>query len=202
MRRIAIVGDLSHLPDYAFGPATLGWWGNIGFMLIEGMAFLLAIGVYLYLIPLEQHWPPGSPPPDLRYGTALTLVMLASLVPNNWLIRRARREDLAAVRRGLPLMIGIGAVLLILRAGEFTTLHVRWDENAYGSIVWAILLMHTTHLATDIYDTCPLTVLAFLNPVDGRKFSDVEDNGLYWNFVVASWLVLYVLLYGLPRWIA
>lgn len=200
-RRIAIVGDVSHLPDYAFGPAALGWWGGIGFMLIEGMAFVLAIGVYLYLIPFEQHWPPASPPPDLRYGTAITLLMLASLVPNNWLIRRARCKDVLAVRRGLPVMIGIGAILLVLRAYEFTTLNVRWDENAYGSILWAILLIHTVHLATDVYDSCPLAVLVFLRPPDGRKFSDVEDNGVYWNFVAVSWLVLYGLIYGVPRWL-
>ncbi|HEX6833890.1 MAG TPA: cytochrome c oxidase subunit 3 [Rudaea sp.] len=201
-RRIAIVGDVSHLPDYAFGPAALGWWGGIGFMLIEGMAFVLAIGVYLYLIPFEQHWPPASPPPDLRYGTAVTLLMLASLIPNNWLVCRARAKDLLAVRRGLPIMIGIGAILLILRAYEFTTLNERWDANAYGSIVWAILVIHTVHLATDVYDSCPLALLAFVRPFDGRKFSDVEDNGVYWNFVAVSWLVLYALLYWLPRWLA
>ena len=25
--RIEIAGDVSHLPDYAFGPASIGWWG-------------------------------------------------------------------------------------------------------------------------------------------------------------------------------
>lgn len=201
-RRIAIVGDLSDLPDYAFGPAALGWWGGIGFMLIEGMAFVLAIGVYLYLMPFEQHWPPASSPPGLRYGTAIALLMLVSLVPNNWLIRRARSEDLPATQRGLLIMIGIGAVLLILRGYEFTALNVRWDENAYGSVLWAILLIHTVHLATDVYDSCPLALLVFIRPVDGRRFSDVEDNGVYWNFVAVSWLVLYGLIYWLPRWIA
>jgi cytochrome c oxidase subunit 3 len=198
-RRIEIDGDLSHLPDYAFGPAALGWWGGLGFMLIEGMAFVLAIGTYLYLIPFEQHWPPNGWLPGLSYSSAFTIVMVASLLPNNWLIRKAQQQDLAAVQRGLLLMVATGVILLVLRGFEFTTLHERWDANAYGSILWAILSIHTVHLATDFYDTCPLALLVFVRPVDGRKFSDVEDNAAYWNFVAGSWLVLYVLIYWLPR---
>ena len=36
--------------------------------------------------------------------------------------------------------------------------HVRWDDNAYGSILWLILGLHTTHLITDFADTVVLTV--------------------------------------------
>jgi cytochrome c oxidase subunit 3 len=198
-RRIDIVGDVSHLPDYGFGAAALGWWGGLGFMLIEGMAFVLAIGAYLYLIPLQQHWPPASPPPDLRFGTALTALMLLSLWPNHRVLDAARRQDLQSVRSGLIVMIVIGAALLVLRGFEFTTLNERWDVNAYGSIVWAIMFIHTVHLATDVYDTCPLAVLVFVRETDGRRFSDVEDNATYWDFVAVSWFFIYVLIYWLPR---
>jgi cytochrome c oxidase subunit III len=199
-RPIEIRADVSRLPDYAFGPAALGWWGTIGFMLIEGMAFVLAVGTYLYLIPFERHWPP-APPPELRYGTAFTLLMIASLVPNYYVLRAARRQELRQARRGLLVMIAIAFALLVLRGFEFTTLNVHWTDNAYGSIVWAIMLIHTTHLATDAYDSLPLVVLLYTRETDGRRFSDVEDNALYWNFVALAWLPLYALLYWLPRWL-
>ena len=87
----------------------------------------------------------------------------------------------------------------MLRAFEFTTLNERWDATAYGSILWAIMLIHTIHLATDWYDSLPLAALLFLRETDGRRFSDVEDNATYWNFVALSWLPLYALVYWLPR---
>ena len=96
-------------------------------------------------------------------------------------------------------MIAIGFALLVLRGFEFTTLNERWDTNAYGSILWAILVIHTIHLATDLYDSLPLAAILFFKRVDGRKFSDVEDNAAYWYFVAVSWLVLYVLIYWTPR---
>ena len=64
---------------------------------------------------------------------------------------------------------------------EFTALNVGWDKNAYGSIVWALLALHTTHMATDVYDSGVLVALAFFKDFDGRKFGDAEvkkDLGL------------------------
>jgi cytochrome c oxidase subunit 3 len=78
---------------------------------------------------------------------------------------------------------------------------VRWDDNAYGSIVWALVLLHTFHTVTDVYDTAVLLALAKVHGLDGRKFSDVADNAFYWHFIVGSWAVLYAVIYWTPRWL-
>jgi heme/copper-type cytochrome/quinol oxidase subunit 3 len=200
-RAETVVGDLSGLPDHNFGSTSLGWWGVIGFMLIEGMGFVLAIGAYYYLLPYESSWPPINPPPSLFWGTLFTAIAIASEIPNYWIKKRACRYDLPAVRCGLLLMTLIGVALLAVRAMEFTALNVGWDKNAYGSIVWALLALHTTHMATDVYDSGVLGAVAFFKKFDGRKFSDVADNALYWHFIVWSWVVLYLVIYWTPRWI-
>ena len=70
----------------------------------------------------------------------------------------------------------------------------RWDTNAYGSVTWLILGLHTTHVLTDLVDTLVLAVLMFTRHADNpRRFGDVEDNVMYWNFVVLTWLPLYAL---------
>jgi heme/copper-type cytochrome/quinol oxidase subunit 3 len=199
-RAASVVGDLSNLPDHNFGPTSLGWWGVIGYMLIEGMGFVLAIGAYYYLLPYERSWPPEQSPPSLLWGTLFTALAIASELPNAWIKRRAKCYDLPAVRFGLVLMTLVGFVLLGLRTMEFTVLNVRWDQNAYGSIVWALLALHTLHMATDTFDSGVLAAIAFLKKFDGRKFSDVVDNALYWHFIVWSWVVLYVVVYWTPRW--
>ena len=196
-----VVGDVSDLPDHNFGSTSLGWWGVIGFMLIEGMGFVLVIGAYFYLLHYETSWPPASPPPSLLWGTLFTAIAIASEIPNQWVKKRGEKYDLPAVRFGLVLMTLVGVVLLAIRAMEFTALNVSWDKNAYGSIVWAILALHTLHMATDTFDSGVLAVLAFVKKFDGRRFSDVSDNALYWHFIVWSWVVLYVVVYWTPRWL-
>ena len=192
--------DLSTLPRYAFGPAALTWWGTLGFMALEGSGFLLAAGSYLYVMTLAQKWPLNSPQPNHWPGTVVALLLLASLPLNHLLSRWAKEENLARVRWGLVGMSLFGIVPLVVRWFEFSAVHVRWDSNAYGSMVWFILGLHTTHLITDLGDTLVLTLLMFTRHGDnGRRFSDVHDNAFYWDFVVLSWLPLYALLYWVPR---
>jgi heme/copper-type cytochrome/quinol oxidase subunit 3 len=192
--------DLTELPAHGPGTASPSWWGTLAFMLIEGTGFALSIVIYLYLMSLAPRWPLGAPPPDLLAGTALTAFLLVSLVPNILVARWARQQELRKVRLGLIVMAVLGIVPLILRAFEFPAMHIKWDQNAYGSIVWVMLGLHTTHILTDVIETLVLTCLMFSRHGDTpRRFGDVSDNAMYWNFVVATWLPMYACLYWIPR---
>ena len=196
-----IVGSsLGALPTYAFGSRGPIWWGTLGFMLIEGTAFVLAAGAYLYIRGRDLHWPPeGTAPPDLLWGTLFTVVMLASLAPNLWLDKAAKARDLRASRLGMAIMTAIAVVALVIRGFEFPHLNTHWHDTAYGSVTWALIALHTTHVVTDFADTAALGAFVFTHEVDGKRFTDVSDNAHYWNFVVLSWLPLYALIYWAPR---
>ncbi len=193
------VQDVSALPDHAFGPRVTTWWGTLGFCALEGTGFALACGAYLYLVWLNPQWPLADVPPDLLWSSLLTAMLLASVWPNRRAGAAAKEEDLPRVRHLLVIMSVIGLAILALRAFEFGTLHVRWDQNAYGSILWALLGLHTAHILTDVIDTIVLTALMFTRHAHGKRFSDVEDNAFYWNFVVLSWLPIYALIYWASR---
>lgn len=201
LRPVEIVGRVADLPASASGPRHLVWWGNIGFMAIEGTGFLLAAGAYLYLATKGGAWPPaGDPPPDLLWGALFTLGLLVSELPNLWVLRRARAKDARGVRRGTVLMAVLGALLVVPRWFEFVHLNVPWYHDAYGSVVWMLLVLHTTHVVTDLGDTIVLAVWLHTHAIGDDQFADVEDNANYWTFVVLCWLPIYLLLYGFPRW--
>jgi heme/copper-type cytochrome/quinol oxidase subunit 3 len=198
--RHRVVADLAHLPLHGSGSASQTLWGTLAFMLIEGTGFAIAITVYLYLFSLAPQWPIGAPPPDLGPGTVMTLVLLASLLPNWFAARWAKAEDLRKVRIGMVVMSVVGIIPLIIRIFEFKALNVSWDSNAYGSILWVLLGLHTTHVITDVADTLVLAAVMFTRHGDNkRRFGDVSDNALYWYFVVVAWLPLYACLYWVPR---
>jgi heme/copper-type cytochrome/quinol oxidase subunit 3 len=200
MKRQRIVEDVSALPTYAFGTTMTTWWGTLGFCVIEGMGFALAIAAYLYLVHTNPQWPLASAPPNHWPGTAVLAILVASLWPNHLAERAAKEEDLAGARRWLVVICAVGAVLVAIRFYEFTQLNVRWDQNAYGSATWLLLALHATHIITDLADTVVLTVLMFTRHGHGRRFTDVEDNAFYWYFVVGSWVPMYILIYWVPRW--
>ncbi len=62
-----------------------------------------------------------------------------------------------------------------------------------------LLGLHTVHLATDLYDSAVLAAVFFSGRIEGKRHVDVSDNGMYWYFVVYSWLPIYAVIYWTPR---
>jgi heme/copper-type cytochrome/quinol oxidase subunit 3 len=191
--------DVSRLPTYGFGHRSLMWWGTMGLMVIEGTVFALTVAAYFYLRSHAREWPMNAAPPELVWGTANTVLLLVSLIPNHLAKRAGERLDLAAVRLWLVVCLVFGIGFIAMRAMEFTSLNTRWDSQAYGSAVWTLMVMHTIHIVTDAFDTAVLTVLMFTGPLQGKRFVDVSENALYWVFVVLSWLPIYAVVYWVPR---
>jgi cytochrome c oxidase subunit 3 len=159
----------------------------------------MTIAAYFYLRTRVPYWPPNVPPPDHLWGAVNTMVLLLSMIPNELARRAADRVDLAKVRLWMVVAIAFGLVFNIVRVFEFASLNVRWDTNAYGSVVWLLLGLHTTHIVTDFLDTSVLATLMFVGPVEEKRFVDVSENAGYWYFVVLSWLPIYGVIYWAPR---
>jgi cytochrome c oxidase subunit 3 len=187
--------DVSQLPSYAFSHHSPMWWGTLGMIAIEGTVFALVIAAYFYLRSHAATWPLTSLPPDLLWGTINTGIMLGSLVPNHFAKQAGERHDVQGVRVWLVAGLVFGAAFLAVRVMEFASLNVRWDSNAYGSVVWTLMGFHTAHLATDFADSVVLAVLFFTGPLEGKRFVDVSENAFYWYFVVWTWLPIYFVVY-------
>jgi heme/copper-type cytochrome/quinol oxidase subunit 3 len=186
--------DVARLPTYVYGARSMMWWGTMGLMLIEGTVFAITVVVYFYLRSHSQTWPINRAP-ELLWGGVNTAIMLGSLLPN-WLAKRAaEREDRQGARWWLVACLLFALAFLVVRVFEFGALNTRWDSNAYGSVVWMLLALHTTHLVTDTIDTAVLAVLMFTGPLEGKRFVDVSENAMYWYFVVGSWLPIYAVIY-------
>jgi cytochrome c oxidase subunit I+III len=192
--------DVRTLPAKAFGPRTTIWWGVLGLLTIEGTMFGILVASYLYLTKNFSAWPPlGTPPPDLGAATANMILLLASV----WPMRVAHRAAFIEQRRPIALALAVctlaGLGALVLRFFEFRAMHIRWDTNAYGSIVWTILGMHTGHLIASTLENILLMALMRAGPVEAKHFVDTNVNAVYWYFVVFAWLPIYCLVYFAPR---
>jgi heme/copper-type cytochrome/quinol oxidase subunit 3 len=187
--------DISTLPTFAFGQRSPMWWGTMGLMAIEGTVFALTIMAYFYLRSHASVWPMSRFPPELIWGNVNTAIMLASMVPNHFAKRAAERLDLHAVRLWMVVCLLVSVAFLGVRVLEFGALNTRWDSDAYGSVVWMLMALHTTHLITDAYDSAVLTALTFTGLMEGKRYVDVSENAAYWYFVVLSWLPIYAVVY-------
>jgi len=192
--------DVSGLPTYAYGHRSLMWWGTFGMIIIESTVFALAVGTYFYLRDLAVTWPPHGVPPVLTYGTMNTAILLLSAIPNHWTKHQAEHENLRTTRIGLVICLLFGVAFIVVRGFEFGALQTSWNTSAYGSIVWALLVLHTVHVLSDWVESVVLTVLMFTGHGEQpRRFVDVSEDCLYWRFVWITWIPIFTLIYLVPR---
>ncbi len=191
--------NVAELPSVVFGNRSLIWWGTMGLMLIEGTMFAITVASYFFLRTRSSDWPPGLMPPRVTAGTINLIIFLLSVSPAIWAQKVAERADLFMTRIAVVVMSLIGIVNIVVRVYEFPSLMSTWDANAYASITWMLLGLHTVHLATDWFDTVVLFVLMLTDKVEGRRFMDTSENSDYWYFVVFTWLPIYAVIYFAPR---
>jgi cytochrome c oxidase subunit III len=193
--------DVSELPDHAFGSRSVMWWGGLTIIAVEATVFAVAISSYFYLQGNEESWPPPDTMlPGLFWPTVNVFILLVSMFPNHFVKKAAEGMEMRKVRIGMIVADLFAIAFVVVRVFEFRELHVSWDSNAYGSVTWTLLGLHTVHLVTDLIDSLVLTVLMFTrHGYEPRRFVDVSENCFYWYFVVLSWIPIYAVLYWSPR---
>jgi len=202
--------DVSRLPASAMDHRSPIWWGNILLLLIETTMFALLIATYLYFRIVDfDRWPPPRvdetpilyhPVPDLAVPTINLVLIIVSFVPMFWVDRACLKRNEAAVKIGLTLCILFGIAAIVLRFLEFPGIHFRWDANAYAAVVWTTLALHLAHLITATCENSVMAAWLFTNGMDEKHARDVRVTTTYWYWIIGIWIILYILIYWVPRW--
>jgi len=194
------VFDASGLPTVVFGKRSLLWWGTVGFMVIEGFTLLLMVASYFYLRTNEFDWPPGrTPNPDLLIPTINTILLVLVIVPMWYAGKAAKRMDRMAVARGLLIATAMTIPVNVLRWWELLAINARWDAHAYASVAWGVVVLHSTLIIVDVFETGTLGVLFWMGKARRKHYPDAADAADYQVFLSLVWVPLYFIVYWMPR---
>jgi heme/copper-type cytochrome/quinol oxidase subunit 3 len=200
--------DVAELPDSELDHRSLIWWGNALLIAIETTMFALLVSAYFYIRPNFTEWPPPqangplalfNPVPALRVPTFNLLLLLLTLAPMIAADRACLRRDKRGVARALGVFLVLGAGCIALRFWEFSALQFRWDDNAYASIVWTTVGLHLLHLFIGVLEMVMMLAWIFVHGLDVQHARDVRVTAVYWYWVVATWVVLYAIIFIGPR---
>jgi cytochrome c oxidase subunit III len=193
--------DVSHLPALVQGPRGGLWWGMLGLVVIEVVLFAVLISSYYYLKFLNPHWPPaGDELPKLLLPTVNTAILIGSSLA----VHRADKAiseagDVRALNLWLGVSLSLGLVFLALKVVEYSQVGYFWDSHAYGSIVWTMIVFHSSHVASVALKTIVVLAMSARGHWTRERCQGIKVNGLYWHFVVAIWIPLYITIYWVPR---
>jgi heme/copper-type cytochrome/quinol oxidase subunit 3 len=190
------VVDVSGLPHLAFGARDPLWWAVVSLIAIEGTMLVLLALSYLYVSDRTTPFPPT------HIGTFVAWIMTAEIVlwvitslPQHLSSKAAIRGDLPRMRLYLVLATAIGAVACVLRVWVFTQLPFRWNDHAYGSVVWGLLGVQFTHCVTGMIEDLVFCVILFVGPVEDKHRTDIEVTSPLMYFVTAGAVLCWALVF-------
>lgn len=177
------------------------WWGIAGAVAIELAVVANLLTSYFYLASHNETWPPeGTGPPALLWASVVVIVLILSAISMWW----AGRGSDAANRTQLALGVSASCLLATLALGfrglQMTELEFRWDDHAYGSIVWVLLGFHFTHVVSAILGTLVVAIMAWRGYFTPERQLAVVVDTLYWYFVAGISIPIYFVLFWVPRW--
>jgi cytochrome c oxidase subunit III len=195
-----VVYDARHLSHYNYHDQAPLWWGFWGIILIETTVFATLITSYFYLNLSYPEIPPaGVKKPDLLLPTISSIFLFSSSYTMHKADSASEKGDNNTLKWFLIFSILLAAAFLVLKYFEYSNVEYRWDSHAYGSVVWAIIAFHSTHVVSLVLKTIFVAYLSWRGYFNKERHLGVTVNGIYWHFVVAVWLPLYLVLYWSPR---
>lgn len=194
------VVDASELTRQQSGHQSPLWWGIIGLIAIEITVVSIFVASYFYLRMGEPQWPPaGVEPPPLLWPTVNLVLLMGSIAGMVWSGQAIRKGDTRSFQIGIWLAVAGAMLVLVLRWLQFEALGFRWDDHAYGSLVWTLTGFHFVHVTATVLGTGAIAVAGALGYFNERRHLGVDVDAMYWYFVALAWIPLYLVLYWDPR---
>jgi cytochrome c oxidase subunit 3 len=190
----------STVTPYATGAGSTGWWATLFLVVIEAVVFAGLVSSYFYYFSNATAWPPqGIEPPDLLIPTVSSIILIASAIPAYAGDHALANGDIDRLKLWQAIATIMLIVVLAMRGYEYSRLEYRWDDTVYGSIVWIMTGIHSTHVLVVLIRTLSEQVLAWKGFFNERRRSAVQGTTLYWVFGAAVWVPLYATLYLFPN---
>jgi len=163
------------------------------------MLFAALFFAYAVLRLRAPAWPPDGLQPLPRALPFLnTLVLLASSVVLHFGIRPEAEKDPRVLRRALLGTMALGSLFLILQLAVWVPLWrsgFRIDTGTYGSIFYGLTVFHAAHVLAGLVALAVLLPGAFSGRYASGRESAVRLSAMFWHFVDAVWVVMFVSVY-------
>ncbi|MEO7057117.1 MAG: cytochrome c oxidase subunit 3 [Caldimonas sp.] len=187
------------LPVGSKGRLSSGWWGMITVIATETALFAYLLFSYFYIASQNGGaWPPGGPP-KLDLAIPGSIMLLLGSVTMWWGekgIRAGKRGQLL-IGLGVSVLLGLGFV--VLEGIEWSRKGFTPQTNAYGSLYFTVTGFHLTHVIVGVLMLVMLFVWTLLGYFGARRHSTVAIAVLYWHFVTAVWVAVFLTFYVSPH---
>jgi cytochrome c oxidase subunit 3 len=178
--------------------------GQVGmYCLIAAEAAIFSIFVVAYLFYTDKSLTGPQPREVLRVPFFFTICLLSSSLTIHFATKLLASGKVRAFALWWLLTIVLGALFLTGTAQEWH--HLIYEEgltirtNLFGTTYYSLVGLHAFHVTVGLLALASVAVFALLGHVKQKHSGRVEVLSLYWHFVDAVWVVVFVVVYVIGR---
>jgi len=175
--------------------------GRVGmYCLVGAETAMFTIFVVAYLFYLGESVTGPTPKDVLRAPILFTVCLLSSSFTVHVAVGELIRGKIAAFTRWWLVTIALGTIFLFGTAREWR--HLIFDEgltistNLFGTTYYSLVGLHAFHVTLGLVALTTVATLALLGYVREQHGERVAVLSVYWHFVDAVWVVVFMVVYA------
>jgi cytochrome c oxidase subunit 3/cytochrome o ubiquinol oxidase subunit 3 len=158
-----------------------------------------------FLLYRDRGGQKGPTPKDvfnIPFTSATSFILLMSSLTMVLALAAIQRGDHRRFRIWIVATALFGATFIggqIFEFTEFTRKGLNLDTSVFGSSFYVLTGLHGAHVTVGIVWLLSLWGLSMQGQLTSEHAERVEVAGLYWHFVDVVWIVIFTVIYLLPK---
>jgi cytochrome c oxidase subunit 3/cytochrome o ubiquinol oxidase subunit 3 len=175
--------------------------GIVSLIIAETAMFAIFVAAYLSYIGKSLHGP--YPQDVLELPVVASLLLWSSSVTIHLAVRALRADQARRFTLLWGATVALGALFLASTAREWHGLiyehGLTIGTNLFGTTFYALVGLHASHVIVGLLMLTTVFVLALGGHVKSAHAHRAEVLSLYWHFVDAVWVVVFLVVYVVGR---
>ena len=175
--------------------------GMYGLIAAEAAIFTIFVVAYIFYIGKSLTGP--QPRDVLHVPIFLTICLLSSSLTIHFAVRLLKTGRVHYFALCWLLTIVLGAVFLAGTVREWR--HLIYDEgltiqaNLFGTTYYSLVGLHGFHVTVGLLALATVLLFTLRGDVGRQHAERIEVLSMYWHFVDAVWVVVFVVVYMVGR---
>ena len=131
-----------------------------------------------------------------------TLALLSSSLTFYIAEKNYERGNIKNLKRWLIVTFLLGGIFLYGQGSEYYRLineQITLGASVFGTNFFTLTGFHGFHVFVGLALISILVTMAFLGDFTNKPTTVIQTIGIYWHFVDAVWIVVFTIIYVLPR---
>jgi cytochrome c oxidase subunit 3/cytochrome o ubiquinol oxidase subunit 3 len=192
---------IPNMPNEAWQLPSRGIVGMACLIAAEAAIFIIFVVAYIYYIGKSLTGP--TPHDVLELPVFTTVCLLSSSLTVHFAVAALSRGKRSMCSIWLAATVLLGSIFLAGTAHEWYQLIYRdgltIQTNLFGTTFYSLVGLHATHVIIGLFLLSLALLFSLRGEVTSKHADRLEVLSLYWHFVDAVWVVVFLVVYVLGR---